>query len=531
MIGEGVFGRISNDGRYVYYSDRNGYSGPSATWLYDRVEQTSTHISVGPDNTPLNDTAIAEGMSADGRYLLYSTAATNTYDGVPPVCAPDNPDPAPCASNLYLVDRQNPDVHELVSVNSDGEQANNGHAFAEVSDDGRYVLFVSEATNLDPCSECLYDSHLYVRDRVTGTTTRVNYGVNGEILYASVNSVAVHGLDISGNGRYAVFGGEVEGQSGYANTVYVRDLWNNVSEIVSVDTDGNLIPYSAPMGRNSISYDGRFVLFTYDYTKGDTGLIYIRDRVTGITSVVSRDADGNTGDLFMGKFRSIVSYASMSGDGSVVVFPSASDTLLNNGHTSPKLFVSVGEPVAEEPTPTATDTATETPTDEPTGTPEPINLLQNGGFEIQGATLKLAASWKAVNLTKDRRVCDTPLTIVAHEGECAFRFGATAGEISKITQRVRGEPLVIQSGETLTLIAWVRGKNLKGAQVKAVLMYEDGSSQPLKLTGLNAGTYAYQLFMGDITATADVESVKVVIQMKRGTGKFWIDDVWLYSEN
>lgn len=614
----GFRGRTSEDGRYIYYESHvNENTNLPITRLYDRVNQTNTIISIGVNGEMLNDMAGGEGMSADGRYMLYTTYATNTINNTPPLCSPEN-----VCTNLYLVDRQNPTVHELINVNTNEDQADNESGYAEISDDGRYVLFGSNATNIDvplpacepvppeeydPCNE-----HLYVRDRISGTTTRVNFDETGEIVPNAISLATLSGLDISGNGRYVVFGRlnsvitdpENGGVTEFEADVLVRDIQTNTTEMVNVDSEGNRIPGAYVMGRNSITHDGRFVIFVGN-GENTNGLLYIRDRVEDITTIVSQDADGYQGSLSSNLEIWIpdLSHASISSSGDVVVFISNSDVLADAaaGDTTDKIFVSVGEPLSGEPTATHTDVAqTETPTSEPvtptntieppmetdtpmpptfthtavpptetetdvpatatntvipitetftptqtqtdvpataaatieppvetdTATPPAVNLLQNSGFEIAGATPKLAENWKPKNLTKDRRVCNTADVIVAQQGLCAFKFMAVAGETSQISQRI--ENLSIEAGETVTLSVWVRAKNLSGARVKAVVFYDNDSKDVLKLNGL-IGTYAYKSFTTNITTAGSIDSAKVVIQMRNGTGKLWIDQVELMA--
>src|SRR5205823_12471345 len=90
---------------------------------------------------------------------------------------------------------------ERVNVSSAGVEANNGSANYQVaiSANGRYVAFASFATNLVPIqNEGI--SHIYVRDRVTGTTERVSVSSSG----AEGDSSSVK-PSISADGRFVAF--------------------------------------------------------------------------------------------------------------------------------------------------------------------------------------------------------------------------------------------------------------------------------------------------------------------------------------
>jgi hypothetical protein len=65
-----------------------------------------------------------------------------------------------------------------VSVSSGGAQGDDGSVRAAISADGRFVAFQSSASNLVP-SDTNGTSDVFVRDRQTGTTRRVNLGPGG----------------------------------------------------------------------------------------------------------------------------------------------------------------------------------------------------------------------------------------------------------------------------------------------------------------------------------------------------------------
>ena len=167
-----------------------------------------------------------------------------------------------------------------------------------LSEDGRLVLFASTANNLAPATNniplqaplytCL---NVYLRDRASNTTTLV-----------SVNLTGTGGGDrdawpagISTNGQFALFesaaGSFVAGDTNNASDVFVRDLVNGTTILVSANTNG--------VGGNGDSYssvmtpDGRYVAFTSaasDLVAGDTNVIpdvFVRDLQSGTTRRVS----------------------------------------------------------------------------------------------------------------------------------------------------------------------------------------------------------------------------------------------------
>ena len=119
--------------------------------------------------------------------MAFRSQATNLYDG------DDNG-----ATDVFVRDRIS-GVTDLVSQSSDGVPADARSTSLAMSADGRFVVFVSEATNLvDGDDNGVAD--VFVRDRQAGTTARISAPVTGgDADGASVAAV------ISGNGRVIAF--------------------------------------------------------------------------------------------------------------------------------------------------------------------------------------------------------------------------------------------------------------------------------------------------------------------------------------
>jgi hypothetical protein len=565
-VNPGIWGWVSNDGRYIFSLGSSSYSSNFQAIVYDREQKTETVVGTGLNGEPLEGAVSAGAMSPDARYFVYYTYALNPFDGLNPTCTE-----VTCYS-VFIWDRLT-DTQERISVNDaevPAEGGQQGSGFASISDDGNIVLFASDGTNLtDTPFSCTPSEEnvcfpLYVRDRAAGTTELVSVLPDGTIAFDTIIPLTMYNFDLSGDGRYAVFMSDtiLSTESSDYN-VYVRDILNNTTEMVNVDSNEVRIPNSKNAGYSVISYDGRFVMFI-----GGDGLLYVRDRLEGVTTVASKDTNGNTGKIpHNGLILETIfdwSPAAMSASGDTIVFISASDTLIGTtlGDKSEKLFLSQGEAISTTPTHTpaveltTTDTAptleptitaqatqsetatpqatlaqTETPASTATAspstpTPEPTcELILNGGFEIVGDTAKLAANWNGKGLLKDKRVQNKPDKVVAHSGDFAFQFkGSDSG---KITQNVASTG---DCGNTLTLSAWVEGKNLIGARVQAKVIYTNEPPVKLRLSAneLN-GTYAYKAMTASLTLTDTVQQIKVQIGMKNGGGRLRIDDVSLNS--
>ena len=161
-------------------------------------------------------------------------------------------------SDVFVRDRLT-GATSRVSVSSAGAQGNNLGSFETViSADGRYVAFRSFSDNL-VASDTNGETDIFVRDRLTGSTSRV-----------SVSSAGVQG--------------------------------NNSSEIGSISADGRYVTFSS-LANNLVSWDTNG---WYDS--------FVRDRVTGTTTLVSVSSAGVQGNGFGS------SEPTISADGRYVAF-------------------------------------------------------------------------------------------------------------------------------------------------------------------------------------------------------------------
>ncbi len=210
---------ISGDGRYVTFrssastfadNDADVCAADSALpstnygngcpdiFLHDRLEHTTTLVSASYRGGPADGDSGARnggtGISADGRFIAYSSVASNLVPG-----------DTNGGSDVFVYDRSTR-RNTRVSVTSSGQQQQGTDPFyttaSTISSDGRYVAFESTATNLVPGDTNEY-SDVFVHDRVTGTTIRVSVssaGVQGDLGSGSPA--------IAADGRTAVFRSE-----------------------------------------------------------------------------------------------------------------------------------------------------------------------------------------------------------------------------------------------------------------------------------------------------------------------------------
>lgn len=299
-----------------------------------RTTYTNTmRASVDSDEAQGNGDSRPQYISADGRYVVFASVASNLVPG-----------DTNGKSDVFVRDLI-AGTTERVSVATDGTEGDDDsgtelagsefHPF-DISANGRYVVFTSLATNL-VADDTNTARDIFIRDRVLQTTTRVSVKSDGTEGLANGPST---GCSISADGRYIAFisGGVLAPNGLTGGSAYVHDRVLHTTELGSVSTAG--VSANADTIRTHISPDGSRVVFTSkgtNLTTGDTNGVadvFVRDRQAGTTQIVSVATSGTLGNSDSG------GSLSMSGEGRFVAFTSAASNLVS-GDTNGKIDVFV----------------------------------------------------------------------------------------------------------------------------------------------------------------------------------------------
>jgi hypothetical protein len=210
----------------------------------------------------------------------------------------------PPSLNVFLRDRTK-GITSLVSVDATSLGGGNGDSLPlGVSTNGRYALFQSQASNLLPSpSDGNNGSDIFVRDVLNGATMLISANTNADFANGASRDAVM-----TPDGRYVAFVSEasdlVPGDTNRIADVFVRDLQAGTTALVSI---GALSTNAAsPVGGSEapeITPDGRYVAFFSTATNlvpGVQGIgeIYLRDRVAGTTLWASAGAGAAAAAVF-----------------------------------------------------------------------------------------------------------------------------------------------------------------------------------------------------------------------------------------
>lgn len=192
--GDSLNASISADGRYVAFSslasnltvkDTNGYAD---IFLHDRYTGAIVKISASTIGLGTNNSSDYPSVSYDGRYVAFQSNATNLVSN-----------DTNARTDIFVCDRQT-GTTSRVSIDSSGNQANNYSYYPFINTDGRYVAFHSIATNL-VSADTNGASDIFRHDRNTGTTERININNSG----GQAEFFSSYRPSMSSDGRYISF--------------------------------------------------------------------------------------------------------------------------------------------------------------------------------------------------------------------------------------------------------------------------------------------------------------------------------------
>ncbi|MGA2554969.1 MAG: hypothetical protein ABSG04_01665 [Verrucomicrobiota bacterium] len=283
--GDSVDPQISPDGRFVLFNSTAGNLSPntggqlcSQVFLRDRASNTTTLVSVNLNGFGGNGNSAYGGMSPDGRYVVFTSDASDLVAG-----------DTNGFSDIFVRDMM-AGTTVLASVSTGGVEGKGVSSHPVMTPDGRYVAFISTATNLASGGQDNPD--VFLRDLAGQTTVAMSTAATGSSSGATISSLA-----ITTNGRYVAFASTalnlVSGVTQAGGEVYVRDfvgggiLWasSNATTTAKAILGGSATPSSE---HPVISDDGTWLAFKTgsNNVSGGSAVIFQFNTVTAALTTV-----------------------------------------------------------------------------------------------------------------------------------------------------------------------------------------------------------------------------------------------------
>jgi Tol biopolymer transport system component len=249
--------RLSGDGRWLVFETAeaglaDGTSPRTVVVLKDR--RTGLVKRIGPPGAEANASLRGPAISADGRVLVFASSATNLVPG---------PDANGTSEDVYSFDVATNQIRR-VSLDTADAQSATGASFAPaISGDGRYIAFSSSAP-LDRAVGRVTPRPIvsvFVRDSVLRRTTRISVRSDG-----GVPNGSSYGAAISNDGRFVAFVSDatdvIKGDANRAADVFLYDAHDGTIALVSRNGSGRSA--SGTSGQPALSADGGVIVFRSD---------------------------------------------------------------------------------------------------------------------------------------------------------------------------------------------------------------------------------------------------------------------------
>lgn len=318
---------VSGNGRFVVFESNadnlvNGDSnGRWGIFTFDRRKNKTKLISKGVGGSQANGDSFDPSISLDGRYVLFTSEATNIVNG-------DGNN----RLDVFIFDRKT-GKRSRISVSSAEAEASGDSWNASISANGRFVAFGSESDDL-VASDNNGQTDVFLRDRKKGKTKIISVRSNGKRGNGDSEDPVV-----SSTGRFVAFAstasnfknGDTSGED-----VFVHDRATKKTKMVSINSKGRR--GNAESANPSISLNGRWVVFQSDaenLVRNDSNLredVFMRDRASGKTKRISVKSNGNQGNGDSDD-------PWISGDGRWVGFESSAENFVSGDNGEEDVFI------------------------------------------------------------------------------------------------------------------------------------------------------------------------------------------------
>jgi len=324
--GGGVYPVVSANGQYVAFVSgspdlvENDTNEKVDVFVYARQTSEMTRVSVATGGGQSNGySGNYVSISGDGQLIAFESEATNL-----------DPDDKNNRKDIFVHDLKT-HTTKRVSVASDGSEGDYHSSQVQISENGRYVVFVS-GTAFDGANN---GDDVFLHDLSTGETRWVSksYDGTGSVLSALHPSVSNDGVVAFYSDLLKLVPNDTNGRE----DIFVRDMNTGKIDLISRGYDGS--PANWISNTPTITADGRFVTYTSaasNLFEEDTNQVvhdvFQYDRQLGVTILVSVDDNEN-----QGKNPSFAGYS--SSDGRFVTFVSGSKLAANAPNNTNHVYI------------------------------------------------------------------------------------------------------------------------------------------------------------------------------------------------
>ncbi|NPV58724.1 MAG: hypothetical protein HPY75_03550 [Actinobacteria bacterium] len=299
---------ISADGRYVAFHSKASNlvagdgNGVDDVFLKDLVTGSVVRCSTDQLGGEANGASQNPSLSADGSRVAFESAASDLVAG-----------DGNGVTDVFMKDVAGGAVTRI-SCDSGGSEGNNDSSHAAISADGKFVAFVSNASNL-AAGDGNGTSDVFRKDTSTGAVEVCSATATGTVGNGWSNTPS-----ISADGRYVAFSSRasnlVTGDGNGASDVFRKDL--QTGSILRCSTDSNGVEAYYESSEPCISPDGRYVALcsvsalVWGFYTGYRE-VYLKDTVTGKVKLCSSSESNSVA-------RSSSPHPTVSLDGQYVFF-------------------------------------------------------------------------------------------------------------------------------------------------------------------------------------------------------------------
>ncbi|MCX5387287.1 hypothetical protein [Streptomyces sp. NBC_00083] len=333
--GESGQGALSGDGRFLIFGSQAdnlipGDTRKGGSFLKELRTGKVERVNTAPDGTPADGSSGDAAVSGNGRYVVFTSDATNLVPGGNPTGS----------TEVYVRDRWTRHT-ELLIGHRPQEQVADGEP--SISANGRFVAFLSTRSDLVP-GDTNDAQDVFVKDMWRGTVTRVSVASDGTQAdaYSISPVISADGSRVGFKSRASnlVPRTDTDGDAlarPRAQVFYAHDMRTGRTQLAAHTRAGSQVAVITDIG---LSPDGRYALFmslNSDIVAGDTNGTtdaFATDLHTGVARRLSVAADGTeANDLSYG-------HIAMSADNRKAFFTSAASNLVpGDTNGSEDLFV------------------------------------------------------------------------------------------------------------------------------------------------------------------------------------------------